>query len=133
MSDCGTRGAEKVLLDHTELMRVADAGSLGDYRVSPDLRYCAVPVESASSSGYSVIVTDITKPSHEIKKVLHNSTRAEWAHDGKTLYYTKLNESWMPASVWRVNVEADSAVDEQLVYAEDDPSFLVDVTKTKAR
>ena len=125
----GSRGPEKVLVDHTELMKVVDASSLGDYRVSPDLRYCAVPAES-SSSGYSIIVMDITKPTHEIHTVLHNATRAEWAHDSRTLYYTKLNESWMPASVWRVDVEAESEASE-MVYSEDDPSFLVDVTKTK--
>lgn len=60
------------------------------------------------------------------------SADVEWAEDGKTLFYTVLDDNHRPSRVMR-HVVGTPTEDDVLVFEETDPGFFVGLSKTESR
>jgi len=89
-------------------------------------------VDTVGRRKYTIRVTDLDT-GQELEDVLTDVTGdLAWANDNRTLFYTRQDpETLRSYQVWRHVLGADQGAD-ALVYEESDPTFSVDVSKTRS-
>src|SRR6476620_6208205 len=122
---------EEVLLDQNTLA----AGRyfrLGATEVSPDHKLLAYTVDTCGSEEFTIYIKNLGT-GDLLPEVIHRASAGmAWANDGRTLFYTVLDEAHRPCRLYRHAVGTDPTED-VLVYFEPDPSFFLEISRTRSR
>lgn len=133
---CRTRGEvspnEEILLDQNPLAAGHPYFRVGMTAVSPDHRLLAYAVDTSGAEEFTLFIKDLTSGELLPERIEHTSLGVAWANDSRTLFYTVLDDAHRPCRSYRHVVETDPAFD-VLVYFESDPSFFLDISKTRSR
>lgn len=132
----GAESAEQVLIDVAALSKMLKKFNLGTMKVNGDQSKLLALIDSRMDETYDVLVKDLSKeelgePSPQTI-VLTGVSNAEWAPDGKSLFYTQPDEKKRPYRIYRHALGSSRSSDE-LIFEEKDDQFFVDVTRTKDR
>jgi oligopeptidase B len=118
-------GAEAVMLDCN-----IEAGDgyfgFGGAEHSPDHSLLAWAADRQGSEFYTIHIRDIATGRDTGEVIEEAGDGGTWAPDGKSLYYTELDESHRPFRVRR-HVIGTPQADDAIVYEEADPGFFVGV------
>ncbi|XP_049848727.1 dipeptidyl aminopeptidase BI-like [Schistocerca gregaria] len=130
-SDASVTFEEKdVVLDLNELSVGREYVSLGIYRVSPCHRVLAYSMDYIGNERFLVSFKDMETMRHLDDKLPETYYSLEWNKDGRSVYYTTLDESNRPYRLWR-HVMGTSASEDALLYEEEDSKFMLDLEKTR--
>ena len=125
-------GDDKVLIDGNALAEPHAYFRIGGVTHSPDHRLVAYASDTKGSEYYAVRVLDIETGEEIGKPIPDTSGGALWANDGKTLFYSRLDENHRPRQIFR-HALGSSPEEDELVYEESDPGFFVGVGMTQSR
>lgn len=130
--DEGTEIAgEQVLLDQNAEAQGHDFFALGAASVSPDSRILAYSVDVVGDERYTLRFKDLSTGELLPDEIAGIGAGVTWATDNQTVYYTTVDESWRPDTVWRHRIGTSAAPDEQ-VYHEADERFWLSVGRTRS-
>ena len=125
-------GLEHVLLDGdkealgTKFFRIAAAAH------SPDHRLLAYAADRSGAELFTIRFRDLATGAELADELVEARGDVVWANDGRTVFYTTVDEHHRPNRVFRHRLGTDRR-DDALVYAERDPGFYVGVDKTESR
>jgi oligopeptidase B len=125
-------GAEQVLLDGPREAADKPYWRLAGFRQSPDHAYAAVAVDLDGSEFCCIGFRDLATGALLPDVLTGAQGDVVWANDGRTLFYTVLDEQHRPNRVYRHRLGEDPATD-ALVYEEGDPGFYLHVDRTESR
>ena len=123
---------DKVLIDGNALAEPHAYFRIGGVAHSPDHRMVAYASDTNGSEYYAVRVLDIETGKEIGEPIPDTNGSAIWANDGKTLFYSKLDENHRPRQIFRHTL-GTSPEEDVLVYEESDPGFFVGVGLTQSR
>lgn len=126
----GTR-PEQVLLDGDTEAEGKVFFKIGDCVHSPDHRFIAYSVDDKGSEYFTIAIRDIERGEDLSDRIENTTGDMEWANDGQTLFYTRLDDHHRPNKVFRHAVGSDQNSD-VLIYEESDPGFFVNVSKSES-
>ena len=126
------RGSEQILLDGDAEAKDQSYYKIGAFAHSPDHRLAAVVEDFSGSETYRIRFIGLDAESAVADEITGTSPDIEWAEDGRTLFYTVLDDSHRPSKVMRHVIGTPSS-DDVLVYEETDPGFFVGIAKTESR
>ena len=124
-------GPETVLLDVNKLAEGQDYTRVGTFENSPDHKLVAYGVDFDGSEQFTIRVLNLETGETMPDTIANTYYSLEWANDGRTLYYSVLDEHHRPVSIYRHTLGNDPA-DDELVYQEEDPRFFVGVGKSNS-
>jgi len=125
----GEQGEERILLDGDREAEGIAYFRLGGVEHGPDHRYLAYAVDTSGAEVYSIRFRNM-ETGEDLPDVIDNVHGAlDWAADGRTLFYTVLDDDHRPRWVRRHSLGDDPAA-APLVYEEQDPGFFVGVGRT---
>ena len=105
---------------------------IGDCGHARDHRRFGWTADTNGSEFYTLRVKDLDT-GRRLDDVIERCSGAfEWAADGRTLFYTLLDDNHRPCKVFRHRLGDDPA-DDALVYEEPDPGFFLNVAATESR
>lgn len=122
---------EAVLLDGDALAKGKAFFKFGGVSHSPDHSKLAWSSDDKGSEKYTLRVRDLATDTDLPDEVLETSSGGVWSADGKSIYYTRLDDNHRPSKVFRHDLGSDSAND-VLIYEEEDAGFFVGVNKTQS-
>lgn len=125
---------EQILLDLNALAeeRAVDYVRVDRVAVSPDHRLLAYCADFAGCERNEVIIQDLASNERLRPSIPDAHTSIEWANDGGSLFYVRLNAIGQPKTVMRHRPGTEVAEDVP-IYEEQDDQFFVACTKTKSR
>lgn len=126
------KGAEQVLLDGDKEGAGEAFFRVGTCRHSPDHRLAAYSVDLTGSEHFTIRIKDLATGALSPETIEDATANLVWGNDGRTLYYTRLDDNLRPKRIYRHTVGADPATD-PLLYAEEDARFYVRLTLTEDR
>lgn len=122
---------EEIILDENEAAQGCAFFKVGLVRPSPDHTKLMYLADTDGSERYTLFVKDLTT-GELLQDRISNAHDAEWANDGRTIFYSTIGPDCRPDEVRRHVLGKDPKEDE-LVYHEKDPGFYyLEVTKTKS-
>ncbi len=124
-------GKEQILLHGDEEAKGLAYFKLGSCDHSPDHRLLAYAADTNGSEIYTIRVRDLETGKNLADKITEAHGGLAWANDGKTIFYTVLDENHRPYRVNRHTLGDDPA-NNATVYEEKDPGFFVGVGKTQS-
>lgn len=124
-------GDEQVLLDVNALADGHDYTSLGAYAISPDHRLLAYAVDHTGREIYRVRILDLSTGEYLPDELAEVSGDVTWAADGRTLFYTILDEALRPWRLHRHVLGGDQSAD-PVVLDEPDERFRLYTTRTRS-
>ena len=127
----GGPASEQVLLDGDREAEGRPYFGVGQCRHGPDHRLAAYSLDLNGSERYRIFVKDIASGRVVDGPIEDAGGGFAWANDGRTLFYTVLDDDHRPCQVRRHAVGADAAQD-AVVYDEPDPGFFVGVRKSES-
>ncbi|MEX0720943.1 MAG: S9 family peptidase [Balneolaceae bacterium] len=123
---------EEVLLDVNELAEGHEYYSASGLQVSPDNKILAFGEDTLSRRVYHIRFKDLESGEFLGDKLDNTTGSGAWANDNQTFFYTTKNKvSLLSEKIWRHTLGAESGED-KMVYAEEDPSFYLGVSKSKS-
>jgi oligopeptidase B len=124
---------EEIMLNANTLAEGHEFFSIGGSAVSAGQDVLAYAVDTQGRRIYTVYLKDLTT-GEMLPDVLVNVTEnLTWANDNKTLFYGKQDETTLRQyQIYRHILGTDPAQD-QLVYQEDDETFVAYIFKTKSK
>ncbi|MBA2626587.1 MAG: S9 family peptidase, partial [Gemmatimonadales bacterium] len=122
----------QVALDQNRLAAGHEYFRLGTFRVSPDHRLLAYSVDTSGAETYTLFVKNLETGELLDERIDGTSYGVEWAADGRTLFYTTMDDTRRPYRLHRHRLGTDPA-DDALVYEERDGSVLLSLSKTRSR
>ncbi len=125
-------GAETVLLDGDAEAAGQDYYKIGAFVHASDHRMSAYAEDRNGSEIFTLRFRDMESGENVADEIGNASADMEWAEDGKTLFYTVLDDNHRPSKVMR-HVVGTPASDDVLVYEEADPGYFVSLSKTESR
>jgi oligopeptidase B len=132
---CRTHGCadrEEVLLDQNPLAQGHCYFRLGASAVSPDHKFLAYSVDTSGAEEFTLYIKDLVSGEVFPESIARTSTGVAWANDSRTLFYTVLDDAHRPCRLYRHCVGSDPSED-VLVYFEQDPSFFLEISRTRSR
>lgn len=123
---------EEMLLDQNALAEGHPYCRLGAFEVGPDQRLLAYSVDNTGAEKFTLFVKDLETGELLPDRVPDTYYGVAWAEDGRTVYYTVLDEAMRPFKLYRHVLGQDPAED-ALVYHEPDEAYFVSVSKTRSR
>ncbi|WNK00439.1 S9 family peptidase [Thalassospiraceae bacterium LMO-JJ14] len=126
----GTPG-ETVLLDGDAEAEGQSYYKIGAFVHASDHRYGAYAEDRNGSEIFRIRFRDLESGNNLADEIGNASGDMEWAEDGKTLFYTVLDDNHRPSKVMRhvLGTPADADV---MIYEEPDPGFFVGLSKTES-
>ena len=121
---------EQILLDENSEAAGHDYFAVGASSVSPDGNLLAYSVDVVGDERYTLRFKDLRTGELYPDTVSGIAAGVTWAADSATVYYTTVDESWRPDTVWRHRLGA--AGDDALVYHEPDQRFWVAVGRSRS-
>jgi oligopeptidase B len=125
-------GDDRVLIDGNKLAEPHAYFKIGGVSHSPDHSMVAYSSDTNGSEYYAVRVLDIETGQELGEPIPDTNGGAVWANDGKTFFYSKLDENHRPRQIFR-HALGTSPKEDVLVYEESDPGFFVGVGMTQSR
>jgi oligopeptidase B len=121
---------EEVLLDLNELAEGHEFFSLGGSSLTLDGTLLAYATDTTGDERYTVRVKDLGASELLPDVVTGVLGGVTWDVDGRSFYYTTVDESWRPDKVWqhRLGTAQDS---DELVHHEPDGRFWVNVGRSR--
>ena len=123
---------DQILIDGNKLAEPHSYFRIGGVAHSPDHGLVAYASDTNGSEYYTVRVLEIETGNEIGAPIPDTSGGAVWAGDGKTLFYSKLDENHRPRQIFRHTLGTPPG-DDILVYEEADPGFFVGVGLTQSR
>jgi len=122
---------EEVVLDENEVAGGNLFFKVSLVRPSPDHSLLMYLADFDGSERHTLFVKDL-ETGELLPDQIPNTHDAEWANDGRTIFYSTMGPDYRPDKVWRHELGKDPKGDE-LVYHERDPAYYyLEVTKTKS-
>lgn len=128
----GGTGDEEILLHGDREAEGRAYYRLGACRQSPDHRLLAHSADVKGSEYFTLRIRDLATGEDLPDRIETVQPGVVWANDGRTIFYTVLDENHRPTKVYRHAVGDDPA-DDILVYEESDPGFFMGVDLTESR
>lgn len=125
-------GAESILLDGDAEAAGKNYYNIGSLAHSPDHALAAFAEDCSGPEIFQIRFRTLADGSDLKDTIGGASPDMEWAEDGRTLFYTVLDDSHRPSKVMR-HVLGTPASDDVMVYEEPDPGFFVSISKTESR
>ena len=104
---------------------------IGACRHGPDHRLLAYSLDLNGSERFAIRFRDLATGADLDDRIDDARGDLVWANDGKTVFYTVLDENHRPYQVCRHRVGDDTGAD-VVVYEEGDPGFFVGLDKTES-
>jgi oligopeptidase B len=123
---------EQILLDGDLEAEGLPCFSVAACRHSPDHRLLAYAVDGNGAEIYTILLRDLASGETLPDRLTGARGDVVWAADGRTLFYTVLDEEHRPRRVYRHRV-GDDQTEDRLVYEEPDPGFFIDLDRTESR
>jgi oligopeptidase B len=125
-------GPETILLDANQLAAGKAYFRLGGSDHSPDHRLLAYAFDDKGSEYFHIRIRDTETGQDLADEIPATSGGAEWAADGRSLFYVWIDANHRPSRVMRHVLGTDPAND-SVVYEEKDPGFFVSIGLTQSR
>lgn len=122
---------DQVLIDGNKLAEPHSYFRIGGVSHSPDHKLVAYASDTNGSEYYTVRVLDAESGEETGKPIPDTSGGAVWANDGKTLFYSRLDDNHRPRQIFRHTL-GTSSEDDVLIYEDEDPGFFVGVGTTQS-
>ncbi|KAJ1480603.1 hypothetical protein T484DRAFT_1810170 [Baffinella frigidus] len=123
------QGEEQILLDQDAMSRTLPYLSVTLCKISPCHSMLAYTMDTTNTERYTGVVKDVE--SGKELCVIEDVVSLEFATDGRTILYTKPDENRRPSMVFRRSIIRQGAADDELVLADSDPAFFLDLGLTK--
>ncbi|MGB0683254.1 MAG: S9 family peptidase [Magnetovibrionaceae bacterium] len=123
--------SETLLVDGDALAEGEAFLKIGDCEHAPDHAHVAYSLDTKGSEYFTIVVKDMATGALLDDVIEHVQGDVTWGEDGRTLYYTVLDDNHRPCKVMRHRLGAPVEQDE-VVYEEQDPGFFVGVSKTES-
>ncbi|KAG6552614.1 hypothetical protein Mapa_005814 [Marchantia paleacea] len=120
---------EEVLLDQNALVEQFGYVQLGTCRLSKDHNVMAYTLDTSGREVFSLFVKDLRTGRIMNEEQKDGVVSVEWSGDGRTLYYTEVDELLRPWRVYRRSLGSEAK--DTLVFEEKDASSFLDVSRTK--
>jgi oligopeptidase B len=104
---------------------------LGATAHTPDHKLLAYATDDKGSELYTIRIRDLETGTDLVDEIPETSGGLEWARDGKTLFYVKVDAHHRPLYVYRHVIGTPESYD-QLVYEEKDTGFYVGLSSTQS-
>ncbi|MBN8999615.1 MAG: S9 family peptidase, partial [Rhizobiales bacterium] len=124
-------GVETVLIDADALAQGHAYFDLGGADHSPDHRLIAWSFDDRGSESYTIRVREADTGIDLDDRIEGTTGGAVWAADGRTMFYTVLDDNHRPCRLYRHVVGTPQAED-VLVFEETDPGFFLGVGQTQS-
>jgi oligopeptidase B len=124
-------GPETILIDGNAEAEGRPYWQLGGANHSPDHKLLAYAVDDKGSELFTVRIRDMATGRDLADEIPDTRGGVEWARDGKTLFYIRLDANQRPLFVYR-HVVGTPASDDVLVYEEKDIGFYVGLGHTQS-
>ena len=125
-------GNDQVLIDGNALAKPHTYFRIGGVSHSPHHRLLAYASDTSGSEYYEVRILDIETGKETGALIPDTSGSMVWAGDGKTLFYSRLDENHRPRQIFR-HLLGTSPDEDTLVYEDPDPGFFVGLGTTQSR
>jgi oligopeptidase B len=123
---------EMILLDGDKEAEGSDYYKIGAFGHSPDHMVGAYGEDRNGSEIFRIKFRRLGDGADLDDVIENTSADFEWAEDGKTLFYTVLDDSHRPSKVMR-HVVGTPTEDDVMVFEEPDPGFFIGLSKTESR
>ncbi len=127
----GDMNTEEILLDGDAEASGRAFFKIGDCEHSPDHGYVAYSADDKGSEYFTLTVRDLESGKDLDERIANTTGDVVWANDGKTLFYTQLDDNHRPNKVFRHAI-GDGTASDILVYEESDPGFFMNVSKSES-
>ncbi|MBX3379835.1 MAG: S9 family peptidase [Phycisphaeraceae bacterium] len=125
-------GKEQVIFDANEAAAGSRNFRVGTIDISPDGQVAAIATDKDGEEKYTVAFRDL-RGDHDLPEKLEGvSGDVAWAADGRTIFYTTLDEAHRPYKLFRHALMTDPAGD-ALVYHEKDEAFSLGVELSRSQ
>jgi oligopeptidase B len=124
-------GEDTILLDGDALAKGKAYFRFGGASHSDDHTLLAWSADDKGSEKYTLRIRDLASGEDLPDTVEETSSGGVWSADGRSLFYTRLDDNHRPSKVFRHQLGADAAEDE-LIYEEEDSGFFVGVGRTQS-
>jgi oligopeptidase B len=121
---------EQIILDENVEADGHDYFAVGAASVSPDGNLLAYSTDVVGDERYTLQFKDLRTGALYPDRITGIAAGITWATDSATVYYTTVDESWRPDTVWRHRL-GHTGHDEQ-VFTEPDERFWVGVGRTRS-
>ncbi|MEV0672324.1 S9 family peptidase [Mycobacterium sp. NPDC050441] len=121
---------EQVLLDENVEADGHEYFSLGAATVSLDGNILAYSVDVLGDERYTMKFKDLRTGALYDDTIVGIGAGGTWAADGRTLYYTTVDDAWRPDTVWRHRLA--SGLPAEKVYHEPDERFWVAIGRSRS-
>ncbi|WP_102141513.1 S9 family peptidase [Mycobacterium hubeiense] len=121
---------EQVLLDENVEAEGHDFFALGAASISLDGNTLAYSVDVKGDERYTLRFRDLRTGEQYDDEVVGIGAGVTWAADNRTVYYTTLDDSWRPDTVWRYRLGAGLPAEQ--AYHEPDERFWLAVGRTRS-
>ncbi|MBA2124698.1 S9 family peptidase [Hyphomicrobium methylovorum] len=105
---------------------------LGDTAHSGDHKLLAYATDDKGSELYTIRIRDLATGKDLADEIPDTRGSLEWANDGRTLFYIKVDDHQRPLMVYRHTIGTPISED-QLIYEEKDSGFFVGLSSTQSR
>ncbi len=122
---------EEIVLD-LNVMLEGDYISLIDWEPSPDHRLLAYIINETGGDDGLLRVKDLQR-GEDLPDEISPVFEVIWANDNQTIFYSRQQEDTLRAATLHRHVLGDDPVSDPLLYAEEDESFELYLTKAKDR
>lgn len=124
-------GGEEVLIDGNARAEGRSYFRLAGVSHAPDHAHVVWGADENGSEFFRLRVRDVDGGSDLDDAIEETGGEAEWAADGKSFFYVRLDEQHRPSRVFHHRL-GDLASADRLVYEEADPGFFVGLGKTRS-
>ena len=128
----GAPDGERVMLDGNLEAGESAFFALGTSEVSHDGRLLAYSTDFEGNERFTLRVRDLSTGENLPDEVPNTFYGGAWSADGRSLFYTTVDEQWRPYRVWRHRI-GTPASDDVIVYEEPDERFWVGVETTRSQ
>jgi oligopeptidase B len=124
-------GREDVLLDTDALARGRAFFTLGSWRPSPTHDHLAYATDVSAAEFFTIAIRDLRRGTDLDERIPDASGRMVWARDGTALYYVQVDRNHRASAVYRHRLGTRVA-DDELIFEEPDPAWLVGLSETQS-
>jgi len=125
--------AEEIMFDCNEMAKAHSYFKLVGLSVSPDNSMVTFGVDTVGRRQYTLQIKNLIT-NEILTDVVENTTGSStWANDNVTLFYTKKDEQTLRSNQIFKHKLGNEAINDTLIFTEDDDTFGVAVYKTKSR
>lgn len=125
------REGEQVILDANVEAEGHDFFSLGTFDISDDGRLLLFGVDVAGDERYTLRIRDLATGEQFADVIEGTSSGAFFDPSGRFVFYSTVDDSWRPDTVWRHEVGTESSADVK-VFHEPDESYWVGAGRSRS-